>query len=207
MTLHRHATPIVRRACALAACLTLGLAGPARAGTPSIEFTTAHDSAAERATVVQMQRLLAAHDLSRWTITRKVVVDEDTIPHSDPVLTLHTRHLQDDELLLSTFVHEQMHWHLAAHKDDAFAAEDELRKLYPHIPVGYPEGSNTEEVNYAHLLIVAMEWRADVALMGELKAREVMSFWANDHYTWIYREVLAHPEVVNRVIKAHHLAP
>ena len=43
--------------------------------------------------------------------------------------------------------------------------------------------------------------------MGELKAREVMRFSSEDHYTWIYREILRNPEKVGKVLKAHGLIP
>jgi hypothetical protein len=40
-----------------------------------------------------LERLLKQYDLSKWIFTRKVIIDQGEIPHSHPVLTLHTRHL------------------------------------------------------------------------------------------------------------------
>lgn len=185
---------------------TLALA-PWASPAADLTLRTAHDSEAEKQTVAQLERLLQAHDLSRWTVTREIVVNQDEIPHSHPVLTLHTRHLRDDELLLSTFVHEQMHWFLAAHPAQAAAATAALRRLFPKIPVGYPDGSDSTDGNYEHLLVVYLEYRADQRLLGELKAREVMQFWAGDHYRWIYRQVLGDPEKVGAVVKANGLIP
>lgn len=48
------------------------------------------------------ERILASYDLRRYTFTYQVIIDEKAIPHSHPVLTLHTRHLGSDEQLLST---------------------------------------------------------------------------------------------------------
>jgi hypothetical protein len=186
-----------------AALLLAALASPA--AEPALR--TAHDSEAERQTVAQLERLLQAHDLSRWTVTRDIVVDQDEIPHSHPVLTLHTRHLRDDELLLSTYVHEQMHWFLAAHPEQTAAAKAALRRLFPKIPVGYPDGSDGADGNYEHLLVVYLEYRADQRLLGELKAREVMRFWGDDHYRWIYRQVLREPEKIGAVVKQYGLIP
>ncbi|MFG6487535.1 hypothetical protein ACG04R_12705 [Roseateles sp. BYS78W] len=183
--------------------LLAALASPAA----ELSLRTAHDSEAEKQTVAQLQRLLQAHDLSRWTVTRDIVVDQDEIPHSHPVLTLHTRHLRDDELLLSTYVHEQMHWFLAAHPEQTAAATAALRRLFPKIPVGYPDGSDSADGNYEHLLVVYLEYRADQRLLGELKAREVMQFWADDHYRWIYRQVLREPEKIGAVVKKNGLIP
>src|SRR5262245_52213072 len=75
-----------------------------------IEISLKNGSRAEIKTRDQLQRLLRTYDLSKWIFTKSILIDEKAIPHSHPVLTIHTRHLKDDELLLSTFVHEQLHW-------------------------------------------------------------------------------------------------
>ena len=62
------------------------------AATPDMEVTLAHGTEAEAQTRNQLQRLLKTYDVSGWTWTGKVVIDQDAIPHSHPVLTLHTRH-------------------------------------------------------------------------------------------------------------------
>src|SRR4030095_16195983 len=78
-----------------------------------IEISLKNNSREESQTRDQLQRLLKTYDLSKWTFTKSILIDEKAIPHSHPILTLHTRHLKDDDLLLSTFVHEQLHWFLA----------------------------------------------------------------------------------------------
>lgn len=47
--------------------------------------------------------------------------------------------------------------------------------------------SDSEDSTYLHLLVNTLEYRADKELLGELKARQVMDFWATDHHTWVYR--------------------
>lgn len=175
------------------------------AAEPGLSIRLAHDSERERQTQAQLERLLQTYDVSRWAITRDIIIDETEIPHSHPVLTLHARHLKDDDLLLSTFLHEQTHWWLDEHPAERAAAVRELRRLYPRIPVGYPEGSDAAEVNYDHLIIIYIEYRADQRLLGELRARAVMQFLASDHYRWLYREILRDPEKVGAVVKAHGL--
>ena len=172
-----------------------------------VAISLAHDSPAEQQLERRLRALLSGNDLSRWTITRRIVIDETVIPHSHPVLTLHARHRNDDELLLSTYVHEQMHWFLASRPKQTAAAEAELRVLYPKIPVGFPEGSSDDDGNYEHLLVIYLEYRADQDLMGELKAREVMQFFANDHYTWLYEKVLAEPRVIGELVRKYQLVP
>jgi hypothetical protein len=191
----------------LAVAALMLVAGVACAADTPLDIQLAHQSDAERQTAAQLERLLQAHDLTRWTVTHSIVIDETEIPHSHPVLTLHARHRKDDELLLSTYVHEQMHWFLAAHREQAEAATAALRRLFPKMPVGYPEGSSDAAGNYEHLIVIYLEYRADQALLGDLKAREVMQFWAADHYRWLYREVLRDPEKVGAIVKAHGLIP
>jgi hypothetical protein len=43
--------------------------------------------------------------------------------------------------------------------------------------------------------------------MGPVKSREVMEFWSNDRYTWIYRQVLNDPDTIGKVPKNHGLIP
>jgi hypothetical protein len=97
------------------------------------------------------------------------VIDERAIPHSHPVLTLHTRHLQDDELFLSTFVHEQFHWFLVQNEKDRDDAIKELRALFPTVPSRGPEGAQDENSTYLHLLDCYLEYRAVQQLLGELR--------------------------------------
>src|SRR6185295_10570616 len=124
-------------------------------------------------TKAQLQRLLKTYDLAKWIFTKAVLIDEKSIPHSHPVLTLHTRHLRDDELLLSTFVHEQCHWFLTQNYKSTEEAKKELRVLFPKVPVSFPEGAMDEDSTYLHLIVIYLEYRADIELLGELKARQI----------------------------------
>ena len=186
------------------AALLLGATSHAQTG---IEIKLKNNSAAEEATRTQLERLLRAHDLARWTFTKSVLVDEKAIPHSHPVLTLSARHVRDDELLLSTYVHEQIHWFLTQNHERTEAAKKELRAMFPKVPTSGPEGARDEESTYLHLLVVYLEYRADRELLGELRARQVMEFWANDHYTWIYRTVLERARDIGTIAFKHKLVP
>jgi hypothetical protein len=142
---------------------------------------------------------------SQYTFTRQVVIDEHAIPHSHPVLTLHTRHLNSDDQLLSTYVHEQLHWYLNAHEQQTQAAEAELRKLYPKVPVGYPDGAQDEESTYLHLIDCYLELQADRHLMGSQRAADVLKFWSGDHYRWVYKTVLQDEPRIAEIVKRQNL--
>ena len=135
------------------------------------------------------------------------MIEEGAIPHSHPVLILSARHVKDDELLLSTFVHEQAHWFLTQNNKATEEAKKELRAMFPKAPVNFPEGASDEESTYLHLIVIYLEYRADRELLGELKARQVMDFWATDHYTWIYKTVLEHTREIGNLALKHKLIP
>jgi len=188
----------------LALCAVLVM-GSARFAADSIEIKLRNDTDAERQTKVQLERLLNSYDLSKYTFTRQVVIDEHAIPHSHPVLSLHTRHLNSDDQLLSTYVHEQLHWYLAAHDKQTQAAEAELRKLYPKVPAGYPDGAQDEESTYLHLIDCYLELQADRHLMGPQRAAEVIQFWSGDHYRWVYKTVLQDEARIAEIVKRQNL--
>ena len=172
-----------------------------------IDISLKHGSRGEIQTREQLQRLLQTYELSKWIFTKSILIDEKAIPHSHPVLTLHTRHLKDDDLLISTFVHEQLHWFLVQKDKETEGAIKELRALFPIVPVGFPEGAGSEDSAYLHLLVNYLEYRADRELLGELKARQVMDFWSTDHYTWVYRTVLERTRDIGNIAFKHKLIP
>jgi len=171
----------------------------------SITIQLKHGTDAERRTKEQLDRIVASYDLSKYTFTHSVLIDEKSIPHSHPVLTLHTRHLGQDDLLLSTYIHEQLHWFLDQHHKQTEAAEQELRKLYPNPPIGYPEGSPDAEGDYLHLIDCYFEMLAARELMGSERAAKVMDFWAGDHYTWVYKTVMRDEGRIGSVVEQHNL--
>jgi hypothetical protein len=132
-----------------------------------IEIALKSGTPREVQTKEQLQRLLKTYDLSKWIFTRSILIDEKAIPHSHPVLTLHTRHLKDDDLLLSTFVHEQLHWFLVQNDQETKEAMKDLRTTFPKVPVGFPDGAENEEFTYLHLLVNYLEYRADRELLGD----------------------------------------
>ena len=140
-------------------------------------------------------------------IHQSILIDEEAIPHSHPVLTLSARRVKDDELLLSTFVHEQAHWFLSQNQKATDDAKKDLRSMFPKVPIKPPEGAADEDSTYLHLIVNYLEYRADRELLGELKALQVMEFWATDHYTWIYKTVLERPRDIGNIAFKYKLVP
>src|SRR2546422_3884801 len=127
-------------------------------GQATIEIALKQGSPGEIQTREQLQRLLMTYDLSQWIYRKSILIDERSIPHSHPVLTLHTRHAKDDELLLSTFVHEQLYWFLSGRGNATQEAIAELRTLFPTVPAGSAAGGAADENStYLHLLVCYLE--------------------------------------------------
>ena len=75
------------------------------------------------------------------------------------------------------------------------------------VPVGAPEGAVDENSTYLHLVVCYLEYQAMRELLGEFKSRQIMEFWATDHYTWIYRTVLEKPREISTVLFKYKLLP
>lgn len=188
-------------------CITLFLSIAASARN-NIEISLKNNTQAEIQTKEQLQRLLKTYNLSKWIFTGKVLIDEKTaIPHSHPILTLNARHIKDDELLVSTFVHEQIHWHLVQKDKETEQVIKELRLMFPKVPAKGPEGARDENSTYLHLLVIYLEYRAVREAFGELKGKQIMEFWSTDHYTWIYRTVLDRPRDIGNLMFKYKLVP
>jgi hypothetical protein len=191
----------------LSLALVLVLVACAGEAAPEAPITIAltHDTPAEQQTRAQLERILAAHDVSRFVRTTAVLVDEDAIPHSHPVLTLHARHLDDDDLLLSTFLHEQMHWLLEERAAQTAAAVAELRAAFPSVPVGFPDGARSEQSSYEHLIVDHLEHDALRRVRGPEVARRVFEHWATDHYRVLYQLELDHEDRIAGILARHGL--
>jgi hypothetical protein len=67
-------------------------------GQSGFEFTLKRNSKTEQQTRDQLERLLRSYDISQWIFTKSILIDDNEIPHSHPVLTMSTRHIKDDDL-------------------------------------------------------------------------------------------------------------
>jgi hypothetical protein len=185
--------------------LALACAGVLQAQAADVTLRLAHGSAREQAARAQCERVLAAHELTPWIQTRDIVFEQDVVPHSHPVLTLNTRHTRDDGLFVSTFIHEQTHWWLERHPRQLEAAMTELKTIYRDLPVGYPEGADTLEGSYSHLLVIGIELDGVQEVLGTAEERRILAFWQGDHYRTLYRIVAADRERIRGILDRHGL--
>lgn len=172
-------------------------------GPPAVKIDLAHGTDRERQAKALLEQVIASYDLSKYTFTRQVVIEERAINHAFPVLTLNVRFAQSADELLSSYIHEQLHWHLRARGFDQQNAIIELSRMYPSAPVGLPEGADTAVSTYGHLVDCYLEILADRQLIGAERTSAVIS--DKGHYTWIYKTVLQDEPRIAAVVHRHHL--
>ncbi len=191
------------------ACAAVAVAGArlvstdAAAQTPPVRIDLAHNSEREQRTKATLEQVLATYDLKKYTFTKRVVIEQGAINHAMPVLTLNARFAGMPDDLLSSFVHEQLHWHTEDRARQQREAVAELRQLYPHAPVGLPEGAETPFSTYGHLVVCYLEIVADRGLIGPERTSAVVA--RKGHYTWIYATVLRDEPRIAAIVDRHFL--
>jgi hypothetical protein len=183
-------------------CLAL-IAAVANWAAESVTIELRHGSAREMRIKIELQRILSAYDLSKYTFTNKIVIEDRAVAHSFPVITLNTRFLDSDDELLSSFLHEQLHWHLRNHHLQTEEAIRQLRILYPRVPVGMPKGAETEYSTYGHLVDCYLEIQADRRLIGAERTIAVISH--KGHYTWIYNTIFKDEAKIAAIVEQEGL--
>jgi hypothetical protein len=123
--------------------------------------------------------------------------------HAFPDLTLNVHFFGSDDELLSSFLHEQLHWYLRDRPMQMERAVKELRTLYPKVPVGLPEGADTEYSTYGHLVDCYLEIQADRQIMGPERTDQVIK--NKPWYTWIYQTITRDEKTIFDIVTKNHL--
>ena len=192
---------VQRWTCEIIACC--GLFSLPAIAADTIEIQTRHDSPREMQERIELEQILKKYDVSKYTFTHKVVIEERAMNHAFPTLTLNVHFSGSDDELLSSFLHEQLHWYLAEHRLAMEDAVHRLKEMYPHAPVGLPEGADTEYSTYGHLIDCYLEIQADRALIGHERTAQVIK--NKPWYTWIYKTVLRDEDRIAVLVKAEGL--
>ncbi|HTS13588.1 MAG TPA: hypothetical protein VMH00_15830 [Candidatus Limnocylindrales bacterium] len=169
----------------------------------ALQIKLAHNSEREQREKAELERLLSSYDLSKYTFTNKVTLEDRAIAHAFPELTLNTRFVDSDDELLSSFIHEQLHWYLRDHDFQQRRAVQTLRTMYPRVPVGDPEGADSVYSTYGHLVDCYLEIQADRKLIGRERTSAVIA--DKGHYLWIYRTILQDEDKIAAVVRSEGL--
>ena len=179
------------------------LATAVLSATQSVTINVKSGTERELRTKALLERVLQDYDLRKYTLTRKVMIDERAVNHAFPDLTLNARFADSEDELLSSYVHEQLHWHLRDRAPQMQRAVAELRQLYPRVPVGGADGAETEYSTYGHLVDCYLELQADRQLIGRERTSAVIAH--KGHYNWIYSTILKDEPKIAAVVAANQL--
>ena len=118
--------------------------------------------------------------------TQNVVIEKDVIPHSHPVLTLNTQ-VKDTRLLLTTLVHEQLHWYAQDHSqyNDCITY---LKSKYQDD--GEHNKSGTYPNSYWEHIIVCFNTR-----------RYLKKVLSKEDSGWVYKEWQAYPTLEKLIVE------
>ena len=170
-----------------------------------VVIKTANGNEAELDIKRRLEAILDQYDLEPYLYTKEVNIQEGTIPHSHPVLTLSTDFQNNDTYLLSVFLHEQMHWYSLAKDYDHEAFGKTLKEMYPRVPINLPQGGGSLMSTYLHLLVCYLEFHTLSLVIGEDKALEHMEFMTTQHYTWVYKTLLKDRDKLESLVRQHNL--
>lgn len=150
--------------------------------------------------------LAQVYDLSPFLYTKKIQIQPQVKSHSHPVLTLNTRHAENPKKILSTFLHEELHWWLASQKKETSEALRELKKVYPDAPLN--QGA-TKDSTWLHLIVCYLELKSLSFYIGEKEARGVIySLMKKDQiYPWVYFQVLNKDFAIKSIVAKNKLLP
>jgi len=154
-----------------------------------VSISTENGSAREELVKTELEGLLKQYNVEKYSFTDKVIIEEGVIPHSHPVITLNTRRYEIPERTLTTYIHEQLHHYFEDHKGHEQSAIKILEEKYPSVPVGFPDGARDEYSTRLHLLLCTLEFKAAKDLFGSEKADELMGYWKQNYYRWIFETV------------------
>jgi hypothetical protein len=144
------------------------------------------------------------YDLTKYTITRDILIDQQAMNHSAPVLTQNLRFLDNDDRALSAYVHEQAHWLLMErHRGQVRQMLPELIGMFPNMSIAPPQGDGNEGTSYIHLVVLMLEWQALEDLIGADRARTVMEFKRQDHYKALYATVMDNRQQMEKFLKRY----
>ena len=176
------------------------------AETPKLNLKCEHYSTGEIRKKQQIERLAAKYDLTKYTITRDILIEERVINHALPALTLNLMFLDNDDRALGVYLHEQAHRLLHdRHPGKANEMLPELKRMYPDLKFE-PEGrESNERGSYIHLAVIMLEWQALEDLIGVEHAQSVMKYGRQHNYKDLFATVIDNRKQMEDFLKRYEV--
>lgn len=185
------------------------MAAAPRGGDFHIDVDLEHAQREADRVRAMLEALRRRHDLSRYEYTKVVRIVPGGDTFARPILTLGNRFADSEDLLLSTYLHEQMHWYLwhlgTPDRDMLEPFYDELVRRYPQAPVDLPDGARNYDATYSHLVVNWLEVAATSEFIGRERAFNIAS--TQRSYRWIYRTVVKDWESLGELYEHHGIVP
>jgi hypothetical protein len=152
------------------------------------------------------------HDLARYEYTNVVRIVPGGETFARPVLQLGNRFASSEDLLLSTYLHEQMHWYLwylgTPERDMVAPFMDELVRRYPDAPIDVADGSaRGYDATYEHLVVNWLEIAAASEFIGRDRALAVARAQRLRSYGWLYDTVVRDWDKLGELYERHDIVP
>lgn len=166
-----------------------------------ISISLKNNNEAEQITKKLLERILEKYKLDGWVLCQDITIEQGASGKAFPLIRL-SAHDNEDKLL-AQFLHEQIHWIEKGREGEMESTVEELKNIFPNVPINKPEGGGNQKSTYIHLIICRLEFLALKAVLGEEKAQRMVS--SNNNYTWIRKIVIDNGSVIDSVIKRYFL--
>ncbi len=177
---------------------------------------TAHSSRVEERTGRHLEAIFERYDLSPWYCARVLQIDEGLSTSScllkNGAHLIHWRPFSDEQeqrlgarlvpLLLSLYIHEQLHAHLDQ-QVGMDAALIRVQDWYPQVPDRTQGGARDDASTHLHLILCTLELIGLSHFLGTEEARNQVAHARG--YQWIYAEVLKHTDRFRTLIEQCNL--
>lgn len=154
----------------------------------------------EKQTKADLESLLVKYDLEKYILCSEIIIEQGATGKAFPSIRL-SAWMDNEEGLLAQFIHEQLHWIEKGNEEQMQNAINEIKSMFPDAPVDRPEGGGSERSTYVHLIICRLELLALGDILGEEKAKNIVS--SNNNYTWIREKVISKGDDIDNVIRKH----
>jgi len=138
----------------------------------------------------QIERLVKTYNLERYILSSNITIEYHATPEAHTDIALNTLWVEDDDMALASFLHEQMHLIGNVKSREVEKTLRQLSNTYSNIPIGKFLGAKSTHSNYVHIIINFLEYKALREVLGKEKAREIIEKRANLIYKWIYKKVI-----------------
>jgi hypothetical protein len=174
--------------------------------TPKLNLKCEHYSTGELRKRQQIERLAAQYDLTKYTITRDILIEGRGVNHALPTLTLNLVFLDNDDRALGVYVHEQAHRLLHdQYPAKARAMVPELKRIYPDLKFETADGDPSERASWGHLPVLMLEWQALEDLIGVERAQSVMKYGRQHNYKELFATVIDNRKQMEEFLKQYEV--